>query len=178
MIHAMSITSAVIKSMIEYFDGDVKRINHAVKVYGFAKSIGELEGLPEEKLEILEAAAVLHDIGIKESERKYSSASGKYQEMEGPPVARAILQRFDLSKAFMDRVCYLIGNHHTYGNIDDIDFQILVEADFLVNIFEDGVERERIKTLRQRYFKTGTGLLYLDKMYPAAERSGEGSGRH
>jgi HD superfamily phosphodiesterase len=161
----VNIVSATMKKMIEYFDGDVKRINHALKVYGFAKSIGELEDIPEEKLRILEVAAILHDIGIKESERKYSSSAGKYQEIEGPPIACDILQEFILSKDFLDRVCYLIGNHHTYSKIDDIDFQILVEADFLVNIFEDGMEKEQIKTIKQKYFKTNTGLCYLDSMY-------------
>ena len=32
----------------------------------------------------------------------------------------------------------LLSINHTYNNIDEIDYQILVEADFLVNIMEDG----------------------------------------
>jgi len=161
----VNVVSATMRKMIEYFDGDVKRINHALKVHGFAKTIGELENVSEDKLEILEVAAILHDIGIKESEKKYSSSAGKYQEMEGPPVARGILQEFGLNQEFVDRVCYLIGNHHTYSKIDDVDFQILVEADFLVNIFEDGVSREQVEPVKQKYFKTDTGLFCLSSMY-------------
>jgi HD superfamily phosphodiesterase len=161
----MSTVSATMKKMIEYFDGDVKRINHALKVYGFAKSIGELENISEEKLKILETAAILHDIGIRESERKYSSSSGKYQEKEGPPIARDILQEFKLGNEFLGRVCFLIGSHHSYSKIDDMDFQILVEADLLVNIFEEGMEKEQIKAIKQKYFKTNTGLCYIDSMY-------------
>lgn len=161
----MSLTGEIIKKMLLYFNGDSRRINHALKVYGFAKSIGELEGLPDEKLKLLEAAAVLHDIGIKESERKYSSSSGKYQEIEGPPVARALLREYGLSSEFLERLAYLIGSHHTYGKIDGIDFQILVEADFLVNIFEDNMGMEEINTIKQKYFKTGTGIAYLESMY-------------
>jgi hypothetical protein len=161
----VNIVSATMKKMIKYFDGDVKRINHALKVHGFAKSIGELENIPEDKLGILEVAAILHDIGIKESERKYSSSAGKYQEIEGPPVAQDILQEFSLNEEFTDRVCYLIGNHHTYSKIDDVDFQILVEADFLVNIFEDGMTREQIESIKQKYFKTNAGLCFLNSMY-------------
>ena len=41
-----------------------------------------------------------------------------------------------------ERVQYLIAHHHTYNNIDEIDYQILVEADFLVNIMEDGLSKE------------------------------------
>lgn len=160
-----SFTTNTIGKMIVYFDGDVKRINHALKVYSLAKSIGEVEGIPEEKLKILEVAAVLHDIGIKESEKKYASSAGKYQEIEGPPIACNILQEFNLSKDFVNRVSYLIGSHHTYSKIDDVDFQILVEADFIVNIFEDGIEKEQVKIIKQKYFKTNTGISFLESMY-------------
>jgi Response regulator containing a CheY-like receiver domain and an HD-GYP domain len=160
-----SLISNIISKMIAYFDGDVKRINHAMKVHSFAKSIGELEGVSEEKLKILEVTAVLHDIGIKESERKYSSSAPKYQELEGPPVACDILKEFNLSKDFVDRVSYLIGNHHTHSKIDDIDFQILVEADFIVNIFEDCLEKEQAKIIKQKYFKTSTGISFMESMY-------------
>ena len=34
------------------------------------------------------------------------------------------------------RVEYLVGHHHTYKDIDGLDYQILVEADFLVNILK------------------------------------------
>ncbi len=161
----MSIEGAIIKKTIEYLDGDVKRINHALKVYGFAKSIGELENIPKDKLRSLEIAAILHDIGIKESEIKYSSSAGKYQELEGPPIARKLLQEFSLEKELVDRVCYLTGNHHSYGKIDDLDFQILVEADFLVNIFEDSMSEDQIDSIRHKYFKTNTGKGYLDSLY-------------
>lgn len=157
--------STTMRKMIDYFDGDIRRINHALKVYGFAKSIGELEGLQQDKQEILEIAAILHDIGIKESERKYSSSAGTYQELEGPPVAKELLMDSELSKEALDRICFLIGHHHTYTKIDDMDFQILVEADFLVNIFEDGMKKEQVKAAKEKYFKTVGGIGYLESMY-------------
>lgn len=157
--------SNIMENMITYFDGDVRRINHATKVYGFAKTIGENEDLSDEKLTILETAAVLHDIGIKVSERKYNSSAGKYQELEGPDVALEILDKFNLAEKFKNRVAYLIGHHHTYNVIDDIDFQILVEADFLVNIYEDELAVDNIKIVRDKYFKTKTGTMLLNSMY-------------
>lgn len=159
------LVSNVIKKMINYFDGDVPRINHALKVYGFSKSIGELEGLEEDKLQLLEVAAVLHDIGIKESERKYNSSAGQYQQIEGPPVARELLAEFKLEEKFLSRLDYLIGNHHTYNKIDDVDFQILVEGDFLVNIFEDNIDRSKLSSIKDKYFKTSAGINYLESMY-------------
>ncbi len=161
----VNLISEITEKMIIYFDGDVKRINHALKVHGFAKTIGEIEGISGEKLKILEAAAILHDIGIKESEKKYSSSAGKYQEMEGPPIARDILREFNLRKDFVDRVCYLIGNHHTYDRINGIDFQALIEADFIVNIFEDGIDGEHASKICQKYFRTDTGISFIKSMY-------------
>lgn len=158
-------TRSIIAKMINYFGRDIKRINHALKVYGFAKGIGEAENIDRETLEILQAAAVLHDIGIKESEKKYRSSSGKYQEIEGPPVAREILAEFCLDNEFVDRVCYLIGSHHTYSRIDNIDFQILVEADFLVNIYEDNLSEHAIRLIKDNYFKTQSGTFILENMY-------------
>lgn len=155
-----------IGKMIGYFGADTRRISHALKVYGYAKSIGEMESLAMTQQTILEVSAVLHDIGIPESERKYGSAMGKYQEQEGPPIARLLLAGCNITQEQLDRICYLIGHHHTYGVIDGMDFQILVESDFLVNIQEEDMTCEQIRSIRSKYFKTPTGILYLDTMYP------------
>lgn len=160
-----SIVSAVMNKMIGYFENDVKRVNHALKVYGFAKSIAETEGLSGERLEILKVAAILHDIGIKLGEQQYHSSSGKYQEMLGPSVARTLLQEFNIQEKFIERVCYLIGHHHTYSKITGIDFRILVEADFLVNIFEEDLSKQQVKSIKEKYFRTSVGTAYLDNMY-------------
>lgn len=151
--------------MISYFGKDTKRINHAIKVFTFAQTIGSLENLNQYEMDCLLSSAILHDIGIKISEVKYHSSSGKYQELEGPPVARDILQKYEIKDMLIDRICYLIGNHHTYAKIDGIDFQILVESDFLVNIDEDNMNVDTIKKIESRYFKTNTGLYILKSMY-------------
>ena len=151
--------------MIKYFKNDVRRINHALKVFSFARLIGKAEGLDSKKQYILEAAALLHDIGIKVCEQKYDSTAGHLQEIEGPEVAKEILSPMNIEKETLERILFLIGNHHSYSKIDDIDFQILVEADFLVNIYEDSMEVETIKTIRDKYFKTKIGLFLLEKMF-------------
>lgn len=156
---------AVVQAMIRYNGADIARIHHALKVYAFAKSIGKLEGLYGEQMEILEAAAVLHDIGIHNSEKKYGSSGGKYQEMEGPPVAEEILRELGTSETLIQRVCFLVGHHHTYTDIDGLDYQILIEADFLVNLYEDGLGKPQAQTVLDKYFKTGTGKEYLTTMF-------------
>lgn len=155
----------IILKMIKYFDGDVKRINHALKVYSFSKSIGNLEDIGEAKQKILEISAVLHDIGIKVSEEKYKSSAGKYQEIEGPKVAVDLLEEFNLENEDIDRICFLISHHHTYSSIDDIDLQILIESDFIVNIFEDQIDTKTVKMIKEKYFKTKAGSEILENMY-------------
>jgi len=155
----------ILKMMIEYFGRDVRRINHAIKVYGFANTICRNEKLSEKEINIIEIAAILHDIGIPISEQKYGTCIGKYQEIEGPPIAREMLLKIDVNNEIIDRVCYLIGNHHSYQKIDGIDFQILVEADFLVNINEDNMDDKMISSIKEKYFKTKHGQLLLKTMY-------------
>lgn len=151
--------------MIRYYAGDVKRINHFIKVYGFAKAIGELEGLDEAAREILEIAAITHDIGIKNSEIKYNSSAGNYQQTEGPPEARKLLQELGVEESIIERVCWLISRHHTYTNINGLDYQILVEADFIVNAYEDGMDEAAVHSVLNKIFRTDTGKIFLQDLY-------------
>lgn len=155
----------IIQEMIEYETGVPHRINHFLKVYGFAKAIGEQEAIDLETQQILEVASVMHDIGIKISLEKYDSSSGHYQEIEGPPKAKKILKKYGFKEEFIERVCFLIGHHHTYDNISKIDHQILVEADFLVNIYEGKKKKDEIKSIKDKIFKTKTGKDYLNRMF-------------
>ncbi|MFI3171175.1 MAG: HD domain-containing protein [Eubacteriales bacterium] len=154
------------KEMMEYYKGDPRRIQHFIKVHAFAQMIGSGEHLDLDTQEILEIAAYVHDIGIKISEEKYGSCNGKLQEQEGPALTRDLLEKVGASESIIARVCYLVGHHHTYTNIDGLDYQILVEADFLVNLYEDNTSPEGIESAYQKIFKTNTGrelceLLYL-----------------
>lgn len=155
----------LINKYIEYYGSEVHMTNHMLKVYSFARNIAVLEGIEGELLNIIEVTSILHDIGIKESLRKYNSAEGKYQEKEGALAAREWLMEYELPKDSIDRVCYQIEHHHSYNYIDNIDFQILVEADFLVNIDENGMNKDQIKTIRDKYFKTDTGKKLIDTLY-------------
>jgi len=155
----------VMKKMIEYFQKDVRRINHALKVLDFAQIISEDQSIDKKNKEIIIYAAILHDIGIKEAEKKYNSSIGKYQEIEGPSIAREILSKLEISEEIINRVCFIIGNHHSYTKINGIDFQIIVEADFLVNIFEDTMSKEAIENINDYVFKTESGKKLIRTMY-------------
>lgn len=161
----MGLTGQVLRAMLGYYAGDPRRIGHFLKVYGFARAIGEGEGLDAETLEILEIAALTHDIGIKNSEIKYNSTAGTYQQQEGPPEARALLEGLGAAPELIDRVCWLIAHHHTYKDITGADYQILVEADFLVNAYEDEMTPDAILSALRRLFRTETGISLLKATY-------------
>lgn len=151
--------------MIRYYSGDPKRIQHFIKVYFFCEMIGNAERLNDDEMLVLRAAALTHDIGIKRAEELYNSASGKYQEELGPKIARKMLETIGFSQNVIDRVCFLIANHHTYTDIDSLDYQILVEADFLVNLYEDSSPIEAVKSVRDKIFKTLSGTKIINEMF-------------
>lgn len=151
--------------MIEFYRDDPARIQHFVKVHSFAKLIGEEEHLEEKTLYILEAAAYVHDIGIRLAEQKYGHENGRLQEQEGPAEAEKMMKSLGFEQDVIDRVSYLVGHHHTYTNINGMDYQILVEADFLVNYFENHSETDTIKKSVKKIFKTETGIRIATEMF-------------
>lgn len=157
--------SSLIDEMMAYDKGDPRRIQHFIKVHDFARTIGQLEGMDDDTLYIVESAAVVHDIGIHVCEEKYGSCEGKLQEKEGPALAKEMLERLGYEHEVIDRVCYLVGHHHTYTNIDGVDYQILVEADFLVNLYEDEVSSDAVRKAYQNIFKTESGRKICRNMF-------------
>ena len=156
----------LMQAMIRYDGGDVPRIQHFVKVHDFAATIGVSENLDEETQFILEAAAILHDIGIHPAEAKYGNCNGKAQEELGPDEARKLLQEVGgYTDAQTERICWLIGHHHTYSNVTSADHRILLEADFLVNSFEDHIAPNGIATFREKVFRSPSAIDLLNKMW-------------
>ena len=161
----MSRLNNLYKKMIEYDRGDPKRIQHFVKVHSFARLIGQEEYIDDHTLYILEAAAYVHDIGIHPAMEKYGRDDGKLQEQEGPVEAEKMMKQLGFEQDVIDRVCYLVGHHHTYTDIKGMDYQILVEADFLVNYFENNLSAETIQKSVEKIFRTETGRHIAEEMF-------------
>ena len=155
------------QKMMLFYRHDPMRIHHFIKVHRFAQMIGRMEKLDEHTQFVVECAALVHDIGIRPALEKYGSSNGKLQEQEGPAYARAMLEQLDISSEDIHRICYLVAHHHTYTNIDGIDYQILVEADFLVNLYEDAVSPEGIRRAYDAVFRTESGRRLCREMFMA-----------
>ncbi|MHC4572378.1 MAG: HD domain-containing protein [Planctomycetota bacterium] len=146
----------LIDEMKKVFAGDTKRIEHTLAVLDYAERIQIAEG--GDPL-VVKAAAILHDIGIHAAECKHGSAAGKYQEIEGPIIARGILAKFDLDKKFLEHICRIIANHHSAKNIDTLEFRVLWDADWLVNLPTDFADanKAKLKEIIDKTFKTCKG---------------------
>lgn len=157
--------SKIIQKMIKFSDKNLHDINHFMKVWAFAKTIGELEKLDSETQFILEVAAITHDIACPLCREKYGNTNGKYQEQEGEPLVREFLKNTGLTDEQVNRVAYLVAHHHTFKDIKGLDYQILIEADYLVNADESNFSQQNIKNSKDLIFKTKSGVEFLESMY-------------
>lgn len=159
------IVAATTQKMIAFYRGNIHDIDHFLKVWAMAKTIGELEALDKHAQEVLELAAVVHDIACPLCREKYGDTNGKHQELESPPLVEAFFKGLPVERPDVERISWLVAHHHTYANIDGPDHQILLEADFLVNAGESGYTPSAIRNFRERVFRTAAGKELLDSMY-------------
>lgn len=154
----------LILEMRKVFGGDGKRIYHAEKVVRYAEQLLETE---KGNRPVVVAAAILHDIGIHECERKYGSVNGQLQEIEGPPLAREIMNRLGIKPEIIDEVCRIIASHHSPGEMDTVNFNIIWDADWLVNLRDDYDvdDKDKLKKVIARVFKTRTGRAMAERVY-------------
>jgi HD superfamily phosphodiesterase len=151
--------------MKRYFKQDFKRVGHAVRVARYAEQIGREEG---GNLAVILCAAYLHDIGIKEAERKHDSTAAKYQEEEGPPIAREILNRLGAKEELIDEVCDIVGHHHNPRQEETVNFKSLYDADLITNLEEkhkkSPMDSEKLKDIVGESFLTESGRTLAKKV--------------
>jgi HD superfamily phosphohydrolase YqeK len=144
--------------MKRYFKTDFKRIGHASRVARYAERIGKGEG---GNLAVILPAAYLHDIGILEAEKKHRSTAAKYQEMEGPPIARSILMKLGAKEDLIEEVCDIVGHHHHPRSDDTKNFKVVYDADLIENLDErqkeSSMDPARLAETVNKSFLTAAG---------------------
>ena len=158
-------TAQIMEKMIAFSEGNIHDIDHLIRVWTYAKTIGELEGLDPETQFILEAAAITHDIACPLCREKYGNTGGKHQEREGVPMAEEFFRETGVSPEQIERIKYLVGHHHTFTDIDGTDYQILIEADFIANASENGDSPDKIRHFADRFFRTEAGKRLLKSVF-------------
>jgi HD superfamily phosphodiesterase len=161
----------VIEDMRAVFSSVPYGIDHTLNVLDNARQIIKEEKLNWQSAVIVELSAVLHDIGAVEAQRKHGSMDGCFQERESPAVATGIMEKHGYGQSIIDRVCFIVGNHHTPEKIDGTDFQILWEADLIENmqVMEDIIKNAGLlKQFVSDNFKTESGKKLASHRYAGA----------
>jgi HD superfamily phosphohydrolase YqeK len=169
----MNVTrNRLVREMEAYFKGDARRINHAHRVTEYAEELLKRE---EGDYSVVIGASVLHDIGIHAAEKKYGSTSGRYQEKEGPPIARRILTRLGFGQNQIEEICDIIAHHHSPGKIVTKNFGILYDADWLVNLRDeyDVQDRNKLSNIINKVFLTESGKALAREVYLPEPRWGK-----
>lgn len=161
---AITIKGKLLKELELYFGDDKKRVNHARKVMSFAEELLKTE---ECDWHIVIPASILHDIGIKEAEKKYGSSAGPHQEKEGPDIARGILLKMGLKRGDIEEICDIIAHHHSPGEIATLNFKVLYDADWLVNLRDEvnTNDKDKLRRTIAKVFLTATGKELAKKIY-------------
>ena len=157
--------SLIMEKMIKVSNGSFHDIDHFMKVWSYAKTIGELEALDSETQFLLEAEAITHDIACPVCREKYGSASGKLQEQESPLLIKAFFAETDLTESQSDRISYVVGHHHTYEGVDGLDWRILLEADYIVNASENGYSKENVQNFLNTHARTAAGKRLIRESF-------------
>ncbi|MBQ9010358.1 MAG: HD domain-containing protein [Clostridia bacterium] len=155
----------VMEKMMAFSDGNIHDIDHLIRVWTYAKTIGELECLDRNAQFILEVAAITHDIACPLCREKYGNTNGKHQEREGEIMVRDFLADTGMSDEQIGRVAFLVGHHHTFSDIDGMDYQILVEADYIANATENGYGHENAQNFLRKIMKTESGKRILKAVF-------------
>lgn len=169
----MNIRPVLRDALQAYFEEDFRRIDHARKVTDYAEELLKREG---GDYIVVIGASMLHDVGIKEAEKRYGSSSGKHQEKEGPAIARRILTRLGFEQDQIEEICAIIAHHHSPGKINTLNFKVLYDADQMVNLEEQYRVRDRntMSTLIDRVFLTRSGKALAEDVYLKGQQGDEG----
>ncbi|MBQ9429623.1 MAG: HD domain-containing protein [Clostridia bacterium] len=157
--------SAIMEKMIAFSEGNLHDIDHLIRVWCYAKTIGEAEGLDADTQLNLEIAAITHDIACPLCREKYGNTNGKLQENEGVPLVRQFLAEASVPTAQIERVAFLVGHHHTFSGIDARDWQILVEADYIANAAENGYSKRNIQNFLHKIAVTASGKRLIKSIF-------------
>lgn len=160
----MTIAEATEK-MIRFSEGNVHDIEHFLKVWAYARTIGQQEKLDEHTQMVLELSALVHDIACPLCREKYGNTNGKLQERESAPLVEKFFSHEDIDESDVNRIADIVSRHHTYTGVDGIDLRILLEADFIVNAGEKGYGRAAVLKARELVFETRSGTRILDSIY-------------
>lgn len=155
----------ILEKMIAFSQGNLHDIDHFIRVWTYARLIGQLERLDRETQLVLEIAAITHDIACPLCREKYGSTDGRLQEAEGMVLVRDFLAEAGLTELQLSRISFLVGRHHTYTGVANVEWQILLEADYMANAAENGYPKEDIRRFLDTVARTPSGKRLIRSVF-------------
>jgi HD domain len=159
MLDIVSLRAELLSELASHFGEDERRIEHAMMVLGHAEAL--LARVPNADPVVVVAAAITHDFGIVEAERRHGKSTGTLQEKYGPDLVAPVLRRVGLGDEKVGEVCDIIASHHSPPLQPSVNFNLLYESDWLVNIHDFPVilaDRKRLESFIVKNFHTDAGL--------------------
>ena len=121
-------------SVLCYEEGHCRRTQHIFKVYALAKLFGEQEKISVEDQQILQAAAILHDVAIKYCKEHYNGdASQNNQKQVVSILVTRFLESANYLPSYVPKIIELVNCYHDYDKPKNKLLQLLMEADLIVN---------------------------------------------
>lgn len=154
-------------AMTDFSEGNLHDIAHLNLVHYYARLIALEEKVDDDLRHTIELAALVHDIGCPLCRKLYGHTQGPYQEKEGAKLTGPFLKKTlpGLSDEKIARIAFIVGHHHSFNAIDGQDFQIVVEADYIVNAYESSYPGENMKFFRDNVFKNPSAVHLLNSMF-------------
>ncbi len=154
----MKTVKEIARDMAYYSKGNLHDIDHFLRVWGYARDIADGECLSKRERYVLEVAAITHDIACPLCREKYGNIDGMNQEREGAVLVRAFLRDAGIPGELLERIVFLVGHHHSYDAVDGIDYQILLEADYIANALENHTPPSAVRQALNSVFRTKSGI--------------------
>ena len=161
-----AVRARMTEKMLAFYAGSIHDVDHFLKVTAYADLIASLSGVSEDIRQTVILTAIVHDIACPLCREKYGSAPGNRQEEESEALLRPFLAEFALPDALRERIIFIVCHHHTYTGVDGMDWQIMLEADFLVNAAESSMSAQAVRNFDEKVFRTEAGHRLLRELYP------------
>ena len=151
----------LLQDAVMFEQGHLRRSTHILQVYALTKIIANGEKLSKQERNVVQAAAILHDIAIKVCKEKYQDASQSNQKKEAPELVMSFLNKYAYDKEERDEILDLVLHHHDYSKDRGRIHQVLIEADLLVGCFEHEDTKKKVLEI-SHLFQTETGKRLLE----------------
>lgn len=159
----------------------LEQITHTQTVAAYTRLIAVGEGWGGDRLELVETAAWLHDIGCPAARRLYGNSLPVHQQEEGRRLVEEWLRdEAGLTAVEKEWLAAVVGSHHRFDAAHELHFEPLFEADLIVNMAEGYYQLSQAAHFYDKMLTTATGRSLFHALFlsPSANvgRQPEGTG--